>query len=230
LEGYKNAFINIINETYAVAHIALSTIQNHYIQNYGYSALPKIFGLTSEVSLEASGVFKLQNVPTLNLFGNNVLVGVVDTGIDYLNPVFQNENHLTRIVSIWDQTIESENAFPASTMFGTEYTAEQINQALSSGNPLEIVPSTDTIGHGTMMAGVAAGGANKEAAFQGVATSSELVVVKLRQAKNYLRQFYFIPEDADAYQDNDIMWGVQYCIQVARKLNRPIAICLGIGS
>jgi subtilisin family serine protease len=77
---------------------------------------------------------------------------------------------------------------------------------------------------------VAVGNENRGADFAGVAPNSELVVVKLRPAKKYLRNFYMVPDDVLCYQENSIMWGVQYCIRKARDLNRPIAICIGLGS
>lgn len=230
LETFEPAIVQILNEMFAVVHIPLASIRQDLLINYSYSIIPKVYGLTSEIATRESGVERLRNTPPFNMTGEGVLIGIVDTGIDYLNPVFQNEDGKTKILSIWDQTIPSENGEPIPMNYGTEYTQEQINEAFVSDNPLDIVPSMDYNGHGTMMAGVAAGTANKEAAFQGVAPDSKLVIVKLLQAKQYLRNFYYIPEDVDAYQENDIMWGVQYCILTARKVGMPIAICLGLGT
>lgn len=230
LEGFDNAYVHIMNEAYAIVHIPLNTLPERILSEYSYTIIPKVLGLVSEVSLEASGVERLRNQPAFNLTGRGILIGIIDTGIDYLNPVFRNENGLTKIVSIWDQTIQSEGGYPFETYYGTEYTAEQINLAIASENPLEIVPSMDYIGHGTMMAGVAAGNENEEVDFQGVAPEAEIVVVKLKQAKEYLREFFLLPADVAAYQENDIMWGVQYCLQVARRIGRPIALCIGLGT
>lgn len=230
LEQYADETVHIINEFYAIVHIPVSAIKDEILKKYSYSNIPKVYGLTSMVSLQASGVFQTQNLPNFNLTGQGVLIGIVDTGIDYLNPVFLNENGTSKIVSIWDQTIPSVDKFPFETYWGTEYGAEQINLALTSENPLEIVPSMDFVGHGTMMAGVAAGAKNETVKFQGVASGAELVVVKLKQAKEYLREIFLIPKEAVCYQENDIMWGVLYCIQKARQLNRPLALCLGLGS
>lgn len=230
LEQYADETVHIINEFYAIVHIPVSAIRDEIFKKHSYSNIPKIYGLTSMVSLEASGVFRTQNLPNFNLTGQGVLIGIVDTGIDYLNPVFRNENGTSKIVSIWDQTIASVDKFPFETYLGTEYGAEQINLALTSENPLEIVPSVDFVGHGTMMAGVAAGAKNETVKFQGVASAAELVVVKLKQAKEYLREIFLIPKEAVCFQENDIMWGVLYCIQKARQLNRPLALCLGLGT
>ena len=91
-----------------------------------------------------------------------------------------------------------------------EYTREQINEALESDAPLTLVPSTDTNGHGTFLAGIAAGGVLPEQDFTGAAPECELVIVKLKPAKQYLRDFYLVSSDADAYQENDIMMGIKY--------------------
>jgi len=230
LEAFGDAVVHIINDAFAVIHIPLALITEDLLIQFSYAIIPNICGLTSDVSIRASGVDNLRRLPAFNMFGSGVLIGIVDTGIDYLNPIFQNANGTTKIISIWDQTIPSATAYPFQTYYGTEYLEEQINLALISDNPFDIVPSMDEIGHGTMMAGVAAGTANNEAQFQGAAPESRLVIVKLAQAKQYLRDFYFIPRDAVSYQENDIMWGVQYCILTARRVGMPIAICLGLGT
>ena len=101
------------------------------------------------------------------------------------------------------------------------YSREQLNQALSSENPFEIVPSQDEIGHGTFMAGVAAGNENRAEEFSGVAPLSELVVVKCRQANESYRNYYRIPSDVPAYLESDVMTGLAYLLSVAVPV--PIA-------
>lgn len=229
LEGFTDSIIHYMNEAFAIVQVPQSQINLKSIYNFGYSSLPKLFGLTSEVSLEASGITTIRNIPSLNLRGNQTLIGVIDTGIDYSNPLFIKQDGTTKIASLWDQTIETGPS-PYDIGFGTEYSNEQINQALTSANPFEIVPSIDENGHGTMMAGIAAGNINDEADFSGVAPEAELLIVKLRPAKSYIKEFYLVAENALCYQENHIMWGVQYCIQKARDLNRPIVICLGLGT
>lgn len=229
LEKYKGSVIHYINEAFAVVHIPVSQINTKTVNTFGYSVMPKLYGLSSEVSLEASGVDRIRNTPSLNLRGEGVLIGIIDTGIDYTNPVFTKKDGTTKIVSIWDQNINTGNP-PYNAPYGTEYNAELINQALASANPAELVPSIDENGHGTMMAAVAAGNENPQANFDGVAPDSDLIIVKLRQAKKYLRDFYFIPEDVLCFQENHIMWGVQYCFQKAKDLKRPLVICLGLGT
>jgi subtilisin family serine protease len=227
LEPYKEDAVHIINFFLAVAHVPISTIREDSISKLGYAAFPNLFGVISASSQEASGIERLRNIPSFNLRGSGVLIGFVDTGIDYTNPIFQYADKTTRIVSIWDQTIDTDQ-FPKGMFYGTEYTREQINEALNSDNPLSIVPTGDEVGHGTMAAGIAAGNEVAEKGFYGVATEAELIVVKLKPAKANLKAFFRVPEDILCYQENDIMSGYQYLLNVATALNKPIVICSAI--
>ncbi len=229
LQRIPNAIVHIMNEAFAIVYVPVAQLPNRGLGLYGYSTLPYLCGLASEVSLEASNITELRRYPDFNLRGQGVLIGIVDTGINYNLPVFKKPDGTTKVAAIWDQTIQS-GVSPFNTEFGTEYRSEQINQAIVAPDPLEIVPSTDDNGHGTMLAGIAAGTENTREDFAGVAPDAELVIVKLMPAKKYLRDFYRIRDGVICYQENTIMWGVQYCIQVARQLNRPISICLGIGT
>ncbi len=228
-DRFEDATVHIIDFFNAVVHVPVSQITNKTILELGYSVMPTLYGLISQSSLEASGIIRIRNIPNFDLRGQGVLVGIIDTGIDYTNPVFQYANRTTKIVSIWDQTISSEN-YPGDTRYGTLYTREQINEALQSDNPLSIVPSTDEIGHGTMLAGIAAGNDVPESGFYGVAPGAELLVVKLKQAKAYLKDFFRVPPDSICYQANDILFGVDYLLRVATEMNRPLALCIALGS
>jgi subtilisin family serine protease len=242
LENYRHDTVQIMNNRFAIAYIPAAQITGRSLSQLGYAVLPACYGLVSEKSLDASGVNRIRTLPSFQLKGQGVLVGIVDTGIDYTNPAFLHKDGTSKIISIWDQTIDSEDRYPGggvygegivygeATYLGTEYTREQINQALSSNKPYEVVPSKDELGHGTMLAGIAAGSELSANNFSGVAPASELVIVKLKQAKESLRNFLLIPPDVPCYQENDIMWGVQYLTRVARQLSRPIAICIGLGS
>ncbi len=234
LRKFEQYSVQIMNVTYAVIYIPLSQVTPSLMTDYGYNAIPKCYGLTNAQSLEESGVIRQRNVPALNLRGQGVIIGIVDTGIDYTNNVFRRADGTTKILSLWDQTIDSVDQYPQMMEFppyyGTEYTSAQINQALQSPNPLEIVPTTDEIGHGTKLAGIAAGTDNRENDFSGVAPEADLVVVKLKQAKQNLKDYFSIPPNVPCYQENDLIWGVQYLVETARRLRRPLSICIGVGT
>lgn len=229
LENFEDATVNIINFFHAVVHVPVEQITDDILVIRSYSVMPSLFGVISQVSLEQSGITRLRSIPAFNLRGQGVLIGIMDTGIDYTNSIFQYADGTTRIASIWDQTIVSDN-FPPEKGFGTIYTREQINQALLSENPLQVVPTMDEVGHGTMVAGIAAGNEVAEAAFSGVAPDSELVVVKLKPAKAYLKDFFRVPQDAICFQENDLIFAFDYLMETAINLNRPIAICIALGT
>lgn len=221
---------DILYGNLTVAYAAISTLPENIFQLYGYSVFPSCFGLMDLGSLEASGVTRIRNIQSLNLGGNGVIIGIIDTGIDYTHEAFRNADGTSKIVSIWDQTIQNRELFPEGFFYGSEYTQEQINSALASPDPLSVVPSTDEIGHGTFLAGIAAGNPNITAGFSGVAPNAELIVVKLKQAKRYIRDYFLIPQDAICYQENDIMLGVKYILNAARQLGRPLSLCIGLGT
>jgi subtilisin family serine protease len=227
LEQYETGSVNVINYFYAVVHLPVRIMTENVISRMGYASIPTLFGLVSQASLEASGIPAVRNNPNLNLRGRGVLIGFVDTGIDYTNPVFQYNDKTTRIASIWDQTVIPVND-SEHIPYGTEYSREQINEALLAADPYSIVPSRDEIGHGTMIAGIAAGSEDFENGFSGVAPEAELVVVKLKPAKPYLKEFFRIPEDAVAYQETDLIYGIQYLIDYAALKNQPIVICIAV--
>ena len=187
-----------------------------------------VLGLMGERALEAAGILRVQEQPFLNLRGSGVLVGIVDTGIDYTNSVFRYEDGSSKIVSIFDQT-DFEGTPPYDFLIGQEYTQEQINEALMSEDPLSIVPVDDPSGHGTFLASVAAG--REEGNFLGAAPDAELIVVKLKKARPYYLKKYLIPSDQEyVYESSAIMVGIEYIIRKARDLGRPAAICLGLGT
>lgn len=179
--------------------------------------------------LEQTGIARTRALPGLNLSGENVIIGFVDTGINYEDDIFRNLDGSTRIVGIWDQTIQ-EGTPPEGLLYGTEYTREIIDEALQSDEPREIVPSMDTNGHGSFVASVACGGADLENRFLGAAPEAEIAVVKLKEAKQYLRDFYYISPDAVCYQENDIMAGIYYLHLLALRERKSLIICVAVGT
>ena len=155
------------------------------------------------------------------LFGKGVLVAVLDSGIDYANMDFRNPDGTTRIVSIWDQTISG--APPTGYALGSEYNREQINDALLKNDPLEmrrLVPVTDTSGHGTAVAGIAAGnGLGSGNRYRGVASESELIVVKLGR-----------PREEGFPRTTELMMGLNYVVEKALETGKPVAVNISIGN
>ncbi len=228
-----------VSSDYIILHMPL-TPDAVSMRVHPYYMIPSLFSPLDYNAMEASGILSAFNSPALNNQGKGVLIGLVDTGIDYRSPLFQNPDGTTRIAGIWDQSVPiEEDVLPAGvpdyypmggSSYGTEYTREQINEALASDDPLSLVPTQDTIGHGTFLAGLAAGSSIAQEDFTGAAPEAELAVVKLKPAKKYLRDFYLIPSDAPAFQENDIMMGIKYLRMMADRLKKPLVILLAMGS
>ncbi len=143
------------------------------------------YTLSAIEPVEAANITQFHGETYLNLTGKGTVAAIIDTGIDYLNPQFQNPDGTTRIIGIWDQTIESNNNDDPIAFFGTVYSQDEINRAIQvsnqGGNPYDIVPSRDELGHGTNVAGlVGARGLNNVI---GSAPECEFLIVKLKEFK-----------------------------------------------
>lgn len=179
--------------------------------------------------LIASGVTQVQDA-ALDLTGRGVIVAFADTGINFQNEVFRKEDGSSRILAIWDQT-QQEGTPPEGFFIGTEYTREQIDAALLLEEPQERIKTVDEDGHGTRLAALAAGSRIEGGAgYLSPAYEADILVVKLRPAKQYLRDYYLIPDSVAAYSSADVMMAVKYLDSFARAFQRPIVFCLGLGS
>lgn len=145
------------------------------------------------------------------LTGQGVLVAVIDSGISYYNMDFRNADGTTRIRYLWDQVL------------GREFDAAQINEALAAGSRVaaeEVVPSVDTSGHGTAVAGIAAGnGGGAGAAYAGVARESSLLVVRLGT-----------PKENSFPRTTELMRALTYVVNKSVALNMPVAVNLSFGN
>lgn len=191
------------------------------------SVMSSVLGTLDRPALEASGIIQVHNQPYLDLKGRDVLIGFVDTGIDYTLDTFIYEDGTSKIQYIYDQTAVGEP--PEGFFIGVEYDNQQINEALRSDDPFSIVPQRDNSGHGTFLASVAAG--KDEGDFIGAAPAAEIIAVKLKRARPFYLNQYCVPEDQqDAFESSAVMVGIEYILTKARELNRPVVICLGIGT
>lgn len=195
--------------------------------DYTYASIPKCFGLLNHIALESSGIIKVRDQTNLALTGQGVLIGFIDTDFDYTNPLFCHSDGSTRIEAIWNQQDRSGMP-PRDFIYGTEYTREQINEDLLADDSERKIPHTN--GHGTFLAALAAGSEDYANQFSGAAPDCDLAFVQLKTAKQYLKEYYFIPEQAQVYQENDIMAGLHYLNLLAIRLRKPLAICISLGS
>ncbi|MFR3912228.1 MAG: S8 family peptidase [Clostridium paraputrificum] len=169
--------------------------------------------------------------PYLNLDGTGVLVGMIDSGIDYLNPEFIREDGTSRIEVIWDQTVQVENS---NYYVGTEFSNNDINKAIQRSrngeNPYDIVPSKDENGHGTKMAGII-GARGYKSEIRGIANNSNYAVVKLIPSPNFEKQLREngVPV-VPVYNSGEVLSGIEFLNAYALKVRKPIVIFIGVGT
>ncbi len=229
VEAFQPDHILRVNDRVSILREPIEKLDMCMLGTQPYTIFPHIFTLNSTYSLEKSNIPFFQHNPNFNLFGQGVLIGFIDTGIDYQHPAFLNQDGSTRIYSIWDQTLDSGSP-PERFPFGSEFKKSAINYALKHTNPLAVVPTQDENGHGTMLAGIAAGSSNYTEEFSGIATNAELIIVKLKQANKNNREIFCVRDDITCYLESDIILGVEYIRSVSRQLNRPLILCIGLGS
>lgn len=168
---------------------------------------------------EASCILPVQTGSN-GLTGKGILVGVVDSGVNFFHPDFRNEDGSSRILYLWDQSIPGNP--PEGYTKGTEYTKEEIDEALVLGETegRRLVPSRDVSGHGTAVLGIAAGnGTVSEGVNRGVAYESDLLVVKMGNAG-----------ENSFPRTTELMEGIDYLIRQAVRMGRPIAINISFGN
>ena len=231
LNQYREQGAQVFNEYYGMIHYPLSerSFAAFFEEGFFYTTVPKLYTLLDTVNLDAAGITQVQNQPVLKLTGQDIILGFIDTGIDYTHPAFRRSDGSSRIYGLWDQTVQTGTP-PYDLEYGSVYTWQEINQALALEDPYSLVPSQDEIGHGTALAGIAAGTALPENDFAGAAPQAMIAAVKLKPAKEYLKSLFYVTGDAPAYQMTDIMAGIRYLIRLSEELLKPLVICLGLGT
>lgn len=223
-----------------IAGYAIVTIPENLIESFAnleeveYVEKPKRLFFSQLRGKQASCVFPIsQRTPFLT--GEGVLVGIIDSGIDYNSPEFFNSAGESRIRALWDQTLtvqqvnervgeEGEFAGMASApkgfATGVEFEKYRIDAALQSQNPASLVPSFDTSGHGTAVAAIAAASGNlQDGRYQGMAPESELLIVKMGSTQ------------PDSFpRTTQLMRALTYLVNKAVELGKPIAINLSFGN
>lgn len=176
---------------------------------------PKRFGFASpSQEINISCIQPVQSpINGRGLTGAGVIIGLIDSGVDYSHPEFRNSDGTTRFISIWDQTIAGRP--PTGFISGTVYDREEINEALklSPADRLGLVPTTDLSGHGTHVLGIAAG------SNMGVAPQADLISVKLGNAI-----------ENSFPRTTQLMTAVDYIARVAQERGQPVVINLSFGN
>lgn len=187
---------------------------------------PYCFGLSRLENLEAIGVNRVRRISGFDYLGSGIILGFVDTGIDYNHPAFVQADGVSRVRTIWDQNGRPEETAgntvglpPEGFDYGVEYGPAEIAAGTAPG---------DENGHGTFLAGVAAGREDRANEFAGVAPLAEIAMVKLREAPADLKAYFCMPKEAVAFSEPDVMQGVRYLLQYAKKQGKPLVLCLGV--
>ncbi len=199
------------------------------LRGYSYEVIPRCFGLLNNIAMEDSGVMKVRDQPNLALTGQGVLMGFIDTDFDYMNPLFCHCDGTTRVVRIWNQQDRTGKP-PEGFIYGSEYTQEQINGELLANRDSMTARIPCANGHGTFLAALAAGSQDRDNQFCGAAPQCDIAFVQLKPAKKYLKDFYFIPDQTPAFQENDIMAGICYLNRLAVSLQKPLSLCIALGT
>lgn len=209
------------------------------VEEIEYVEKPKRYFFGAELPGENSCIYPVA-LGDLGLYGEGVLVAVIDSGIAYERMDFRKQDGSTRIVALWDQTLvpSGEQRVPEGFTIGVEFTEEQINEALEVGeavgmqNAFEIVPSRDVSGHGTAVAGIASGsrvvltgGVNVGGTqmvggiYRGIAPESDLLIVKLGDAS-----------ESGFPKTTEIMRAVTYAVKKGIARKQPLVVNLSFGN
>ncbi|MDD6796018.1 MAG: S8 family serine peptidase [Clostridiaceae bacterium] len=189
---------------YGIVEISLNKITDlAKSKDIQYIELPKSLYLTETISNRAACVDRAQ--AEYNLNGEGIVVGFIDSGIDFTHPAFKNSDNTTRIEYIYDL---SDNA--------KIYDKNIINEALKSNDPYSIVPSYDVIEHGTHVAGIACAGGEIDRNYYGVAPKSSIMMVKIARGSFAL--------------STQVMKGLKFLIDKSIELNMPMAVNISLST
>lgn len=168
----------------------------------------------------AAGTEYIYINPYITPTGKDIIIVIIDSGINYLHPDFIKSDNTTKIISIWDQESTLKPP-PEGYLFGSEFTREEINEYIKRNDSSL---SVDNIGTGTIAAGIAAGLGRGNSNYDGVAVDSELVVIKLKSYKDTFAK------GKVSYEESDFLAGIKYALEVADRENKRMVINLTVGA
>ncbi|SCK04741.1 Regulatory P domain of the subtilisin-like proprotein convertases and other proteases [uncultured Clostridium sp.] len=244
----QGIYLTVIDESYAILSVSSSNLSNYadinelakLINNREnesdfyivYIQPAELYTLQEISAIEASGAYLLDEQKNLGLTGEGVVVGIIDTGIDYLNEEFMDDEGNTRISFIWDQTIDIDVTKGRPVPFGGLYIRDDINKAIAAKrngeNPYDIVPSKDVIGHGTSMAGIV-GARGKNPKIKGIAPDCEFAVIKLAQAVGFKARNGY-GADRVMYGSPVIFSAIGILEEYLKSQKKPLVILLPLGT
>lgn len=227
-EQYERIRITNLQNEYAILLLPESIVQMVAgLPEIEYMEKPKSLFFAVDSGRRASCITPLQIGGSGDLTGKGCIVAIIDSGIDYAHPDFRNADGTTRIFALWDQTIPAGSVAvlgaPEGFYLGTEFPQEVINRALEQPTERQrfaVCPSRDISGHGTHVAGIAAGnGRASEGKYRGVAFGSDLLIVKLGTA-----------QEGGFPRTSELMQAVDYCYRKAEDYGKPVVLNLSFGN
>ena len=240
-KNLKDFCVQRISDNISNIYVNKNEVRDAFPNTEMYSVLPKCYasmggdatGIASEkfnlLPLSESGVFDLQN-PPLNLTGRGIILAIIDSGIDYTDSLFRNADGTTRIRAIWDQS-NQDGFSPPGFFYGSFFTSSDLNAALKAEKPLNYVNHFDKTGHGTMMAAISGGRSFSDSfMYTSPAPDAEYIVVKLKEAKDQIKELYKIPTDVSCYEETDVLAALSFVRSFLETAGVPVVICLGVGS
>lgn len=212
-----------------IAGYAILTVPVQEVEGLGeteeieYVEMPKRYYFGEQLPTDNACIYPV-TLEGLSLTGAGNIIAVLDSGIDYQREEFRKRDGSTRILYLWDQTLDEEGLGnpPEGFVRGVEFTAEKINAALREENAFLVVPSLDVSGHGTAVAGIAAASRvtlSNGGIYQGVATESDLIIVKLGT-----------PKEDGFPKTTEIMRAVTYVVRKGIELGKAVVINLSFGN
>lgn len=246
IKGVPDLYVSKINDKYAIltvknTEIGISNefkyIKNLIIRNNGnfdsisFFKILEPYTLQEINPLEATDFEYIQGSDSINLKGEGVIVSIIDTGIDYLNNTFMDENGKTRIEFIWDQGVNTKENENNNIPYGTIYTSDDINRAInayrSGDNPYDIVPSRDEVGHGTHMASLVGGMDYNENRIYGISSKYRYGIIKLNEDTALKKKFDI---KVPVYNLTTIFPSLEYLKDYVLTNSKPMVILLPIES
>ena len=218
-----------VRTEYLIAGYAILTVPENLVEQVAlleeieYVEKPKRYFYTISAPSEYSCLPRV-TLQEPFLTGRSVLIAVLDSGIEFRRADFRKANGDTRIRFLWDQTLEPGDAGnpPEGFFQGVEFDQETLNQILREpayGGQYSFLPGRDVTGHGTAVAGIAAGNSAEGGFYKGVAEEAELLIVKLGN-----------PSEAGFPRTTEIMRGITYALRKAIELEMPLVINLNFGN
>jgi subtilisin family serine protease len=206
----------------------LDLIQLEYVN---YVSIGPTYYTTNDIAKGSTGTDLIHSgyINSTSYTGSGVIVCIIDTGIDWEHLDFRDptDNTKSRILNIWDQTLtEGVDGDPPSSVHsgnsdfsgfttGVEYTKADIEDEID-GSPNGNVKTEDTNGHGTHVAGTAAGnGASLSTnKYGGIAPDADIIIVKAGNG---------------SFSNTNVNEGIAWAEAIADEAGKPIVINMSLG-